>query len=82
MIERTAAELLDLLSRGEVTSEAVTAAFLEAIRQRDPKVRAFLHVDEATALERARASGKTSCVNVMIDPNVFSSGTMNQTMYK
>jgi acetolactate synthase-1/2/3 large subunit len=34
------------------------------------------------ALERARASGKPSCVNVMIDPNVFSSGTMNQTMYK
>lgn len=34
------------------------------------------------ALERARASGKASCVNVMIDPNVYSSGTMNQTMYK
>jgi hypothetical protein len=32
--------------------------------------------------ERARASGKASCVNVMIDPNVYSSGTMNQTMYK
>ncbi len=34
------------------------------------------------ALERARASGKPACINVMIDPNVFSSGTMNQTMYK
>ena len=34
------------------------------------------------ALERARASGKPACVNVMIDPNVYSSGTMNQTMYK
>ena len=33
------------------------------------------------ALDRARASGKPSCVNVMIDPNVYSSGTMNQTMY-
>ena len=44
------------------------------------------HVTEAKdirpALERARASGKPSCVNVMIDPNVYSSGTMNQTMYK
>lgn len=44
------------------------------------------HVTEAKdirpALERARASGKPACVNVMIDPNVFSSGTMNQTMYK
>src|SRR5262249_20177948 len=33
----------------------LTAAFLEAIRQRDPQVRAFLHVDEAAALEAARA---------------------------
>ena len=38
--------------------------------------------DIRPALERARASGKPSCVNVMIDPNVYSSGTMNQTMYK
>jgi acetolactate synthase-1/2/3 large subunit len=38
--------------------------------------------DIRPALERARASGKASCVNVMIDPNVYSSGTMNQTMYK
>jgi acetolactate synthase-1/2/3 large subunit len=44
------------------------------------------HVTEAReirpALERCRASGKPSCVNVMIDPDVYSSGTMNQTMYK
>lgn len=44
------------------------------------------HVDDPrqirAALERARASGKPACVDVAIDPNVFSSGTMNQTMYK
>jgi acetolactate synthase-1/2/3 large subunit len=34
------------------------------------------------ALERARESGLPACVNVMIDPAIFSSGTMNQTMYK
>lgn len=34
------------------------------------------------ALERARASGKPSLINVMVDRNVFSSGTVNQTMYK
>jgi acetolactate synthase-1/2/3 large subunit len=38
--------------------------------------------DIRPALERARASGRPACVNVMIDPNVYSSGTMNQTMYK
>ena len=34
------------------------------------------------AMERARASGKPSCVNVILDPDIYSSGTMNQTMYK
>jgi aspartyl-tRNA(Asn)/glutamyl-tRNA(Gln) amidotransferase subunit A len=54
MIERSATELLGLVSRGEVSSEALTTAYLQAIRQRDPQVRAFLHVDEHGALEQAR----------------------------
>jgi aspartyl-tRNA(Asn)/glutamyl-tRNA(Gln) amidotransferase subunit A len=55
LTERTAAELLDLLGRGEVTAEALTDAFLQAVRARDPLVRAFLHVDETGALAQARA---------------------------
>src|SRR5438128_1410513 len=55
MIERTAVELYGLLSRGEITAEALTAAFLDAIRRRDLQVKAFLHVDEAAALGQARA---------------------------
>jgi aspartyl-tRNA(Asn)/glutamyl-tRNA(Gln) amidotransferase subunit A len=54
MIQRTA-DLHAALTSGDLTSEAVTTAFLQAIRQRDPKVQAFLHVDEAGALEQARA---------------------------
>ena len=38
--------------------------------------------DIRPAMERARASGKPSCVNVILDPDIYSSGTMNQTMYK
>jgi acetolactate synthase-1/2/3 large subunit len=34
------------------------------------------------ALERARESGKPSLINVWIDPDAYSPGTMNQTMYK
>lgn len=34
------------------------------------------------ALERTRNSGKPALINVMVDRNVFSSGTTNQTMYK
>src|SRR5206468_11967847 len=54
MIERTATELSQLLARGETTSEAVTSEFLKAIKQRDEKVRAFLHIDESAALNQAR----------------------------
>ena len=49
LIERTAAELLALQAKGDATAEAITDAFLAAIRDRDPKVKAFLHVDEAGA---------------------------------
>jgi acetolactate synthase-1/2/3 large subunit len=34
------------------------------------------------ALERARASGKPSLINVWIDPDAYAPGTMHQTMYK
>jgi aspartyl-tRNA(Asn)/glutamyl-tRNA(Gln) amidotransferase subunit A len=55
MIQQSATDLLAALNRGDTTSEALTGAFLQSIRERDPKVKAFLHVDETAALERARA---------------------------
>src|SRR5262245_41788216 len=54
MIDRTAVELLGALQKGDTSAEALTGAFLQAIRQRDPKIQAFLHVEEAAALEQAR----------------------------
>jgi acetolactate synthase I/II/III large subunit len=38
--------------------------------------------DIQAALRRARESGKCSLINVWVDPEVFSPGTMHQTMYK
>jgi aspartyl-tRNA(Asn)/glutamyl-tRNA(Gln) amidotransferase subunit A len=55
MIERTAAELLAALTRRDVTSEALTEQFLKAIAARDPKVRAYLRVDNEQALASARS---------------------------
>src|SRR5262245_7449154 len=55
MFEKTPSELWSHLSRREVTSEALTSQFLDAIRRREPRVRAFLHVDESAALGQARA---------------------------
>src|SRR5213076_3001856 len=55
MAERTAVEYLSLLERGELTSESLTRQYLQAIRDREPRVHAFLHVDEPGALEQARS---------------------------
>jgi acetolactate synthase-1/2/3 large subunit len=33
------------------------------------------------ALERARDSGKPACINVMVNPDVFSSSTKNMSIY-
>lgn len=54
MIEHTASELLSLLTRGDVSAEELTTSYLKAIRERDPAVKAFLHVDEEAALQQAR----------------------------
>jgi aspartyl-tRNA(Asn)/glutamyl-tRNA(Gln) amidotransferase subunit A len=51
----TACELLELLRRGEFSAEALTRQSLDAIRARDGELHAFLHVDEAGALEQARS---------------------------
>jgi aspartyl-tRNA(Asn)/glutamyl-tRNA(Gln) amidotransferase subunit A len=55
MIERTAADLLNFLSRREISAEDLTCQFLETLRRREPRIRAFLYVDEAGALDQARA---------------------------
>jgi aspartyl-tRNA(Asn)/glutamyl-tRNA(Gln) amidotransferase subunit A len=54
MIERTAAELLQLLSQGDTTAESVLREYLNAICQREPTVKAFLHINEEPALDQAR----------------------------
>jgi aspartyl-tRNA(Asn)/glutamyl-tRNA(Gln) amidotransferase subunit A len=55
MIERNAADLLAALVRGELTSEALTGQYLRAIDEREPRVKAYLHVDKDQALASARA---------------------------
>jgi aspartyl-tRNA(Asn)/glutamyl-tRNA(Gln) amidotransferase subunit A len=52
--DRTATELLAAQQQGE-SAESITRAFLDAIKRLDGRVKAFLRVDEAAALEQARA---------------------------
>jgi aspartyl-tRNA(Asn)/glutamyl-tRNA(Gln) amidotransferase subunit A len=55
IIGATSDELLKRLDRGDLQSQEVTAAYLEAIAANDSKVNAFLHVDRDRALAQARA---------------------------
>jgi aspartyl-tRNA(Asn)/glutamyl-tRNA(Gln) amidotransferase subunit A len=55
LIERTAGELSGMLARGELSAEQLTSHFLDAIRAREDRIKAFLSVDADAALEQARA---------------------------
>jgi aspartyl-tRNA(Asn)/glutamyl-tRNA(Gln) amidotransferase subunit A len=55
MINKTAAEMADALSKGETTSVALTQAHLDQISAVDSKVKAFLYVDTAGALAQAKS---------------------------
>src|SRR4051812_15487562 len=54
-IKKTAAELAALIASGETSATEVAQAHLDRIGAVDGSVRAFLHVDEETVLEQARA---------------------------
>lgn len=64
LIERTATDLLALMNKGDLNAAQVATAYLQAIRDRDHRVQAFLNVDEAGAMAQAvavdqkRKSGK------------------------
>ncbi|HXD88770.1 MAG TPA: Asp-tRNA(Asn)/Glu-tRNA(Gln) amidotransferase subunit GatA [Urbifossiella sp.] len=55
MTDSTATQLLALQASGQTTAAAIADAFLAAIRDREPKLQAFLAVDEAAVRERAAA---------------------------
>src|SRR5262245_22597774 len=53
VIRQTATQLAALLARGEVASRRLCEQFLDAVRRHDPRLKAFLHVDEAEVLRQA-----------------------------
>ncbi len=53
-IERTAGELLAAQAQGE-SAESIAKSYLQAIHDREGRVKSFLHVNEVAALEQARA---------------------------
>ncbi len=55
LTEQTAAGLIALQESGRATAAEIADAVLAAIRDRDPRVRAFVHVDEADVRRQAAA---------------------------
>jgi aspartyl-tRNA(Asn)/glutamyl-tRNA(Gln) amidotransferase subunit A len=53
MIEQSAQALRTSLQNGEIAAVDLVQASLQAIRDRDPQIQAFLHVNEETALKQA-----------------------------
>lgn len=84
MIDLSAVELLDALQRGQTSATEIAQAYLQAIRDREPRIQAFLHVDEAAVLEQARQVdvrrqrgeplGKLAGVPVAIKDNICTQG--------
>jgi aspartyl-tRNA(Asn)/glutamyl-tRNA(Gln) amidotransferase subunit A len=54
MLGKTAHELIDELSAGQFSAESITLSCLDRIRANDPRLRAFLAIDD-TAIDQARA---------------------------
>lgn len=55
LVELTSAELLALQAKGDVTAEAIADDYLAAIKQREPQIKAFLHINDEAARDQARA---------------------------
>jgi len=54
-MDATVRDLLDSQARGASNAEAITASYLDKIRQTDGRIRAFLHVNEENARRQAGA---------------------------
>ncbi len=53
LIEKTAADLLTFQASGQASAAEIAEAFLAAIRERESKVQAFIHLDEADTRRQA-----------------------------
>ena len=58
LIKISAANALEMMQKGELTSEKYVTAFLEHIKNREPEVGAWIFLDPEMALQQAREADK------------------------
>ncbi|MBK9710406.1 MAG: Asp-tRNA(Asn)/Glu-tRNA(Gln) amidotransferase subunit GatA [Kouleothrix sp.] len=68
LYELTIADARDKLDRGEITSVELTQALLDRIVAVDNQVRAFLAIDDESALEQARAADQARRQGAAVSP--------------
>ncbi|MEO9139564.1 MAG: Asp-tRNA(Asn)/Glu-tRNA(Gln) amidotransferase subunit GatA [Jatrophihabitans sp.] len=68
LLNKTAAQLAELIATGEVAAVEVTRAHLERITESDGAVHAFLHVDFEGALEAAKAVDERRASGALLGP--------------
>ena len=64
----TAMQLRQAQATGELSAVAITEAFLARIRQQEPIIQAFLHVDDAEAIRQAEAVDRKRQTNQPLGP--------------
>ena len=85
LYEYTVHELVEMLEKGEVTSEEITKSYFERIKEIDPKVKAYVSLLEEEAIAKAkkvdedRKAGKTlskfAGIPIGIKDNMCITGT-------
>ncbi len=68
LIDKTAAELLALQASGRTSAAEIADAFLAAVRDREPAVRAFTHLDESAVRQQAAAVDANRKCGVTLGP--------------
>jgi len=58
LIKISAVNALEMMQKGEITSEEYVTAFLEHIKNREPEVGAWIFLDPEMALQQAREADK------------------------
>jgi aspartyl-tRNA(Asn)/glutamyl-tRNA(Gln) amidotransferase subunit A len=85
LLNLDATELAQRIAAREVSAESVTALLIEHARATEPAVGAYLHIDEAGALEQARAvdagtrRGALAGVPVAVKDNIHVSVLIGKT---
>ena len=85
LYEYTVHELVEMLEKGETTSEEITKSYFKRIKEKDPEIKAYISTMEESAIEKAKEVdearragknvGKLAGIPIGIKDNICITGT-------